>query len=148
MNALIAEALHECSTPAAHAAAPLSSWAHHYDVQNLEWPEQSEVPDHPCPWLLLRGAAPLLEGNLTSKLFECSIDEQMFAATRGTDSDNPTYRQARASASWPHWELACDEEVQNLKRNGTFNDDESVLEDTLPTWDAARRTASQVVNIL
>ena len=148
MNALIAEALHECSTPAAHAAAPLSSWAHHYDVQNLEWPEQSEIPDHPCPWLLLRGAAPLLGDNLTSKLFECSIDEQMFAATRGTDSDNPTYRQARASASWPHWERACDEEVQNLKRNGTFNDDESVLEDTLPTWDAARRTASQVVNIL
>lgn len=93
-----------------------------------------------------------MHSELLSRVFDTNIDGQLFAATGGTDDDTPSYRKARASEHWPKWQEACEGEINNLRRNGTIDEDQAVPEDTLPTWsptwDAAKGRASQVVNIL
>ena len=147
MNALIAKALIESCEP----PAPLNSWHGYFNVAeglDVYWPEQQDVPDIPKPTELLRSAAPLLSDDFSNALYNSCIDGQLFAAPREVANDNPTYRAARASPEWPSWEQACESEVQNLRRNGTIDEDKSVPEDCLPSWDPTKRRASQVVNIL
>ena len=151
MNRLIAEALLEGAAllDAARSTAMLD-WQRLYDPEGLEWPEQRDVPDFPSPWRALQGAEAVLSasGSFSSRFYESSIDNQIFAAPVSGDADTPSYRQARASAQWPQWEQACEDEISSLKQNGTIDEDQSVLEDTLPTWNPARKAASEVVNIL
>ena len=99
---------------------------------------------------MLESSAPALAATcaFSNKRYETGIDEQVFVAHREAAGDNPTYRQARASADWPKWEEACENEIQNLKRNGTIDEDQSVLEDSLPSWNAAKGRAPEVVNVL
>ena len=174
MNALIAEALVEsCESPpppprrsvsfAAAAAAPpvptlpvpspspspIDQW-HAYCTRDDDmcWPAQPDVPDRLEPMMMLSAAASLLGTSFSNRLYHTSIDDQLFAAHRETSCDNPTFRQARASSEWPAWEKACDDEILNLRRNGTVDEDQSVLEDTLPSWNAAKGRADEVVNVL
>ena len=114
------------------------------------WPQQLDIADRPRPTRLLELAAPLLSSlnAFTNNLYETGLDGQFFAAPREALSDNPTFRQARASEQWPSWELACENEIQNLRRNGTIDENQAIPENTLPSWDAKKHRASQVVNIL
>ena len=150
MNKLIAEALGDSVAHGASAcSAVLSAWGEFYAC-GTSWPAQRDLPDHPTPWRLLRAAAPFIDAAnaFSAVYYDSSIDGQAFAAPCGAVSDTPTYRQARASAQWPEWERACESEIQNLRSNGTIDEDQSVLEDSLPSWNPKRMSASQVVNVL
>ena len=70
-------------------------------------------------------------GSFSTRFYESAIDNQIFDAPVSGDSDTPSYRQARASAQWPQWEQSCKDEISSLKMNGTSDEDQSVLEDTL-----------------
>ena len=154
MNALITEALVEANRsranrPTAAAADPIDVWQRSYETGDaLMWHDPPSASAEPSPFALLKAAVPLLGEDLTPHVFESGIDGQLFAATRRSDSDSPSYRKARASTDWPRWQEACESEINNLRRNGTIDEDQAVPEDTLPTWDAAKGRASQVVNIL
>ena len=152
MNRLIAEALIEsCESRPAQLASPepTDGWRDYFDA-GTTWPPQIDVADCPRPTLLLQAVAPLLcSGNdFTNHLYHSCIDGQLFAAPREVSSDNPTYRAARASPEWPKWEEACESEIENLRRNGTINEDLAIPEDSLPSWDPSKQRAAQVVNIL
>ena len=158
MNRLIAEALiescespHNAAPPSANLAdpQPMNAWHDHF-AADASWPAQRDVADAPKPTLLLEAAAPLLSSSreFTNHLYQTCIDGQLFAAPREISSDNPTYRQARASPEWPKWEEACEREIENLRRNGTIDEDMAIPEDSLPSWDPVKQRASQVTNIL
>ena len=148
MNALIARALMEACKSEVSMAAPLARWKDFFETPGVTWPQQRDVADYPTSTRMIHAAAPFLGNHFSSKFYASSIDNQLFAAPREIDSDNPTYRQARASANWPDWERACEDEIQNLKRNGTIDDDQAIPEDSLPSWNSAKKSASEVVNIL
>ena len=156
MNKLIAEALIEsCGPENLQAQDPLERWCGYFDVANndgasITWPVQRDVADAPTPTRLLESAAPLLTaaGVFSNELYQTGIDGQYFVAPRETVSDNPSYRQARASEQWPSWEKACEAEIDNLRRNGTIDENQAIPENTLPSWDPAKKRATQVVNIL
>ena len=154
MNALIAEALLEADRgrsrrTLAAAADPMVVWQRSYEPSDaLVWHEPPLASIEPSPFTLLKAAVPLLAEDLTPHVYDSGIDGQLFAVTRQGESDSPSYRKARASADWPRWQEACEDEINNLRRNGTIDEDHAIPEDTLPTWDAAKGRASQVVNIL
>ena len=172
MNALIAEALIEsCEpammstprsgvsfasptalpplTPPVASPAPLDLWHDYFvDSGDVIWPEQADVKDWPAPMTLLKAAGRSLGSAFSNTLYHTSIDNQLFAALRESSCDAPTFRQARASPEWPAWEKAMEDEIMNLRRNGTIDEDQSLLEDTLPSWNNTKGRASEVVNIL
>ena len=157
MNALIAEALHASRKALPPSALldvdepdPVRLWGRIYDGEpELTWREDSSASlSNPSPWKLLKSTFALFGPDLTSRVYDTTIDGQLFAVTRDTELDAPNYRQARASANWPRWRQACEDEINNLRRNGTIDEDQAVPEDTLSSWDAAKGRASQVVNIL
>ena len=58
------------------------------------------------------------------------------------------YPSLGAAASGPEregWQDACDDEFHNLESHGAF---EWIPEDSLPSWDAVKRAASEVVRTL
>ena len=155
MNALIAEALCEAAgsrrTRSASAAAldPVARWQHLYEPSSsIMWCDSPSATSVPSPYHWLSAAMPLLGRDLTARTYETGVDGQLFAATRKSDSDSPSYRKARSSDDWPKWQDALEGEINNLRRNGTIDEDQAVPEDMLPTWDAIKGRASQVVNIL
>ena len=161
MNTLIAEALVEsceraqknsCNprdTPSSATTPPLEVWQGYFDSDAAR-PAQTDINDSPKPTLLLESAASLLQSTraFSNQLYYSGIDGQVFAAPREVSSDNPTYREARVSPEWPEWEKACEREIENLRRNGTIDEDKAIPEDSLPSWDPIKKRASQVVNIL
>ena len=166
MNALIAEALIQAVlstgpdiseagvTPLPDSASPLSSWGAYYtcssvpNADSLTWPIQRDVADQPPSSQLLEAASPLIGSDFSNSLYHTGIDNQLFAAPREISSNNPTYRQARASPEWEHWQKACDDEISNLRRLGTIDENDAIPEDTLPSWNPAKGSAREVVNIL
>ena len=72
---------------------------------------------------------------------------QAFAVSqqRKGDTDNPSYGAATKGGERQFWLDACDAEIDNLTRHHAY---EEVPEDTLPTWNASRGAASEVINIL
>ena len=96
---------------------------------------------------MLREAAPLNGAALRSDfLYECGIDDSIFAgAIENFSGDTPSYRQAMASSEYKDWQSAIEAEMDNLERNNTF---EMVAEDSLPTWNAQRGTASECIGTL
>ena len=154
MNALIAEALHESSrsrsaVAAAAALDPMADWCCFYDATaDLDWAGTHAADADVSPFEFLKAAAPILGRDLEPQVYESAIDGQLFAATRKSDDDCPSFRKARASPDWPKWHEACENEINNLRRNGTIDENQAVPEDTLPTWVASKGRATQVVNIL
>ena len=163
MNGLIAEALIEsCGSPRVREACclnnsapmaycePITQWDRYFNTPNVGWPLQPGFSNEPRPTLLLESVAPLLSATraFSNSLYPTGIDGQLFAAPREIVSDTPSYRQARASSQWPEWEKACDSEIQNLRRNGTIDENQAIPEDSLPSWNPSKQRASQVVNIL
>ena len=151
MNALIAESLQEAvrnrrAASVVAAASPVARWQRLYDSATAFVWHDGDSAAGPFSWLC--SAVPVLGAELTSRLYDTAIDGQLFAVTRRSADDSPSYRKARASEHWPQWQQACENEINNLRRNGTIDEDQAVPEDTLPTWDAAKGRASQVVNIL
>ena len=149
MNALIAAALIEsCETDLGrHSTLLLDKWGEYFESgMHLKW---RDVIESSTPLTLLQEAAPIVGLHfLSNSLFYTGLDEQIFAAPREATSDNPTFRQARASPEWPEWEKACEAEIQSLKRQGTIDDDKMIPEDSLPSWDPVKKSAREVVNIL
>ena len=95
----------------------------------------------------LRAAAPLNGQALRPDyLFKSDVDGMIFAGiAENFAGDAPSYRAAMNSAEYKQWEDAIETEIANLKRNDTFI---PVMEDTLPTWNAHRGVASEVVGTL
>ena len=96
---------------------------------------------------VLRAAAPLNGQALRlDYLFKSDVDGIIFAGVaENFAGDAPSYRAAMNSAEYKLWEDAIENEIANLKRNETLF---PVMEDTLPTWNAHRGVASEVVGTL
>ena len=98
MNALIAAALIEsCEADLKrHSTLLLDKWGEYFESgMHLKW---RDVIESSTPLTLLQEAAPIVGLHfLSNSLFYTGLDEQIFAAPREATSDNPTFRQARAS---------------------------------------------------
>jgi hypothetical protein len=70
-------------------------------------------------------------------------DVLLTAAPR--ENDDPSLREAAASADRVDWQEACDAEHDNLVRHDAF---ELVPEDTLPSWNPRTGRASEVCDTL
>ena len=60
-------------------------------------------------------------------------------------SDFPSYRQAMSGPERAKWQEACEAEMANLERYQVYT---PVPEDSVPTWDAVRKRASEVVDMM
>ena len=67
------------------------------------------------------------------------------AAARKGDQDNPSYKQAMAGPERELWRAAMDEEMSALERKDIY---EEVPEDSLPSWDAKRRRATELIDLM
>ncbi|KAL1529178.1 hypothetical protein AB1Y20_000137 [Prymnesium parvum] len=61
------------------------------------------------------------------------------------DCDSPSYKQTLSSAEAPFWRRAREEEIDNLQRHGVV---ELVPEDSLPSWNAGKQKAWEVIDTL
>ena len=93
---------------------------------------------------LLRDVAPLNGQALRPDfLFESGLDDNIFAAVNENFAgDNPSYRAAINGVDYKEWADGIAVENDNLIRNDVY---ERVAENTLPTWDARRGFATEVV---
>ena len=146
MNRLLATCLVTASasvTPSPTLGVdPMSDWAAFYSVP------YSLIEDEPIdtpPTTMLVDAAPTLGPHFRPALYHSGNDNQVFAAPREADADNPTYRQAMASSERKEWEKAIEREMTNLRGHDAI---EPILEDTLSSWDPKRGSAREVVGLL
>ncbi|KAL3907696.1 MAG: hypothetical protein SGPRY_010082, partial [Prymnesium sp.] len=129
----------------AFGASPLLDWEKFYaPCEGARWDETQRPMQFDCT-LALGAVSQHLGSDFRNVLCEACVDEQCFAAPREVDTDSPTYRQAMSGPEREEWEASNDREIDNLARHCAF---EEVPEDTLPTWDARKRRASEVIGIL
>ena len=74
----------------------------------------------------------------------CVTAFKVSAANRHSD-DHPSYRQAMSGPERAQWCEACESEMANFEREGIFKE---VPEDSLSTWHAGKRRASEVVDMI
>ena len=161
MNYLLARCLHESDRDGGPASArappvvssmslhragddPMHDWGLMYTSPNVVW-DDTALND--VPFDAINACAPLRahQDFVANSLYSAGVDGQHLTKPRAADPDNPTRSQAMAGGEWQEWCEAIDGELTNLQRHGVY---EEVLEDTLPTWSAARGYASEVVNII
>jgi hypothetical protein len=123
---------------------PMRDWGMMYSSPHAQW-DDSE-PNN-LPFDTINACAPMRAHAdfVPNSLYHAGFDGQYLATPRTADPDNPTRQQAMAGPEWQEWGEAIEAEHVNLRRNNVY---EEVMEDTLPSWDASRGFASEVVNVL
>ena len=78
-------------------------------------------------------------------LYETGIDDNWMAFPVTSASDNPSYADAQRGGDKPNWDDACQDEIDNLKRFGAY---EECPESSVPGWSWVTRVARAVTECI
>jgi len=126
---------------------PMHDWQTFYSQAYSSWFDDgpARAPTAASPLAFVASIAGRLGRAFSSRVYDTCVDGQCFAAPHVVDPDSPSLRQAMNGPERAEWEDAREKEFQSLRAHGALAD---VLEDTLPTWNATKQRAYEVVNLL
>ena len=139
---------------------PLAAWEQFYAEPNLLFVDNVSEPMTPlsaeasalaqldrAQYALVRALARTAGTNFTQQLAATPygvLDDVLLTAVP-RENDDPTLREAAASADRAEWQDACDAEHENLASHDAF---EYVPEDSLPSWNPRTNRAREVCDTL
>ena len=152
MNELIAKVFVDTKVPAMNATSPMADWsawmastplmAITEEVTQREF-DRAYAPD---PYEHAKAALSAVPTGWRETMQWSGVDGQAFPLqAEEYAGDNPSYNQSLHGPDAKAWAEARRAEMDNLHNHDAY---EEVVEDSLPTWDKARGTATEVVNTL
>jgi hypothetical protein len=139
---------------------PLAAWEQFYAEPNLLFVDNVSEPMAPlsaeagalaqldrAEYALVRALARTVGIDFTQQLVATpyGVLDDILLTAMPRENDDPTLREAAASADRAEWQDACDAEHENLISHDAF---EYVPEDSLPSWNPRANRAREVCDTL